>query len=156
MVPFPNFISIVPNIPRAQFKEIMENAVSRTQPGDTPGGTGRFAQISGFSMTWSGSGTAQVLNPDGTVATAGTRVKEVVLSDGTIIVTGGSVVAGPDLTVATIDFLANGGDQYPFRGVPFTRVGATYQQALSGYIRGPLAGSITAAQYPEGGEGRNT
>ena len=31
-----------------QFKEILENAVSRTQPGDTPGGTGRFAQVAGL------------------------------------------------------------------------------------------------------------
>jgi 5'-nucleotidase len=155
MVPFPNFVTIVPDIPRSQFKEILENAVSRTQPGDTPGGTGRFAQIAGFSMIWSGSGTAQVLNPDGTVAVPGTRVQDVVLWDGTLIVTAGIVVPGPDLNVATIDFLARGGDEYPYRGAPFTILGVTYQQALSNYIQGPLGGLITAAQYPEGGEGRN-
>lgn len=155
MVPFPNFVTIVPDIPRSQFKEILENTVSRTQPGDTPGGTGRFAQIAGFSMTWSGSGTAQVLNPDGTVATAGTRVQEVALDDGTTIVTGGAVVDGPDIGIAIVDFLARGGDEYPFRGAPFTAIGVSYQQALFNYIVGPLGGNITAVDYPVGGEGRN-
>ncbi|MBW7882927.1 MAG: 5'-nucleotidase C-terminal domain-containing protein [Caldilineaceae bacterium] len=154
MVPFPNFVSVLENIPRSQFKEILENAVSRTQPGDTPAGTGRFAQISGFRFTYSASGTAQVLNPDGTVAVPGTRVLEVVLDDGTVIVSGGSIVAGPDLTVATIDFLARGGDEYPFRGAPFTTVGVSYQQALANYIETGLGGVISAADYPVGGEGR--
>jgi 5'-nucleotidase len=161
MVPFANFVGVIPDIPRSQFKEILENAVSRTQPGDTPGGTGRFPQIAGFSMTWSGSGTAQVLNPDGTVATPGTRIQQVVLDDGTVIVSGGNVVAGPDINVSTIDFLARGGDQYPFRGAPFTVLGVSYQQALFNYIVAPTAdgglnGFISEAEYPEGGEGRNT
>jgi 5'-nucleotidase len=147
MVPFANFVTVLENIPRSQFKEIMENTVSRTQPGDTPGGTGRFAQIAGFTMIWSGSGTAQVLNPDGTVATPGTRVMEVVLNDETVIVTGGSVVSGPDLTVATIDFLARGGDEYPYRGAPFTVLGASYQQALANYIVDRLGGTIDGADY---------
>lgn len=156
MVPFPNFVTVLENIPRSQFKEILENAVSRTQPGDIPGGTGRFAQVSGFSFTYSASGTAQVLNPDGTVAVPGTRIREVQLNDGTVIVTGGVVQPGADLTVATIDFLARGGDQYPYRGAPFTTMGATYQQALSNYIVDGLGGLITAADYPVGGEGRIT
>ena len=155
MVPFSNFVTVVPGIPRSQFKEILENAVSRTQPGDAPGGTGRFAQISGFTMEWFASGTAQVLNPDGTVATPGTRVQEVQLNDSTVIVTAGAVVAGPNLSIATIDFLARGGDEYPYRGAPFTTMGVTYQQALSDYITMTLLGTITTFQYPEGGEGRN-
>jgi 5'-nucleotidase len=156
MVPFANFVTVLPDIPRSQFKEILENAVSRTQPGDMPGGTGRFAQISGFTFVWSGSGTAQVLDPDdGSVIVPGTRVVDVILDDGTPIVTAGALVPGPDLTIATIDFLARGGDQYPYRGAPFTSVGVTYQQALANYITDELGGLIAAAQYPEGGEGRN-
>jgi len=150
MVPFPNFVTVLENISRDQFKEILENAVSRTQPGDTPGGTGRFAQISGFNYEWSGSGTAQVLSADGIVLVPGTRVQEVTLDDGTEIVNLGAVEPGPDLTVATIDFLAKGGDQYPFRGAPFTSLGATYQQALENYIVDALGGSISAPDYAFG------
>jgi 5'-nucleotidase len=156
MVPFPNFVTVLENISRSQFKEILENAVSRTQPGDAPGGTGRFAQVSGFRFEWSASGTAQVLNPDGTVATPGTRIQYVELDDGPVIVIGGAVVPGPDLTVATIDFLARGGDEYPYRGAPFTALGVTYQQAVANYIVDGLGGLITAADYPVGGEGRIT
>jgi 5'-nucleotidase len=97
-----------------------------------------------------------VLDGDGNVVTPGTRIVDVVLDDGEVIVAGGAVVPGPALNIATIDFLARGGDQYPYRGAPFINVGASYQQALENYIVDSLAGSITAAQYPEGGEGRIT
>lgn len=149
MLPFANFLSLVPGVPRAQFKEILENAVSRVELVD-----GRFAQISGFSYTWDPAGTPQLLNDDGTVATPGTRVVDVVLDDGTVIVSGGAVVDGPPLNVATIDFLAQGGDQYPFRGAPYTTLGVTYQLALANYIEVGLSGLISAADYPWEGEDR--
>jgi 5'-nucleotidase len=122
----------------------MENAVSRIPDAD-----GRFAQIAGFTMEYEASGTAQELDDDGNVVTAGTRVQSIVLDDGTPIVQGGAVVNGPDLTVATIDFLANGGDQYPYRGAEFVRLGVSYQKALSNYVVDGLNGLISAAQYPE-------
>jgi 5'-nucleotidase len=150
IAPFPNFVSVVPNIPPAQFKEILENAVS-----SIPSADGRFAQVAGFSFTYDAAAQAQVVDNDGNVLTPGFRVKDVTLDDGTPIVTNGVVVGGaPAVSIATNDFSARGGDQYPFRGAPFTTIGVTYQQALSNYIQGPLAGLITAADYPEGGEGR--
>ncbi len=154
MVPFPNFVTVVENVPRTQVKELLENAVSRTQPGDLPGGTGRFAQVAGLRFTYLAGGTAMVIDVDGNVTTPGTRIEDATLDDGTPIVAGGAVVPGPDLTVGTVDFLARGGDQYPFRGLPFTSVGVSYQLALADYLQGPLAGTITAADYPQGGEGR--
>lgn len=96
-----------------------------------------------------------MLDAGGNVVTPGTRVVEVVLDDGTIV-SGGAVVTGPDLNIATIDFLARGGDQYPYRGASFTTLGITYQQALENYIETTLGGLITEAQYPLGGEGRIT
>ena len=91
---------------------------------------------------------------DGNVVVPGSRVQEVMLDDGTPIVTGGVVQPGPSINIATIDFSARGGDQYPFRGASFTPLGASYQQALSNYIQVGLSGVISAADYPEGGEGR--
>ena len=147
---FGNFVSIVPNIPPEQFKEIMENAVS-----SAPAADGRFAQISGFTLVYSLSGTAQVVDNDGNVLVPGSRVIDIVLDDGTYIVQGGAVVPGaPAVNISTNDFSARGGDQYPFRGAPFTTLGVTYQQALSNYIVDALNGLISAADYPEGGEGR--
>lgn len=151
IAPFPNFVSVVPDVPRAQFKEIVENLVSRIPLAD-----GRFGQVSGFQFTYDANGTAQVVTDDGVVTTPGSRVQSIVLDDGTVIVQNGAVVPGPAIAVATNDFSARGGDQYPFRGLPFTTVGVTYQQALSEYIVEDLGGLITAADYPEGGEGRIT
>jgi 2',3'-cyclic-nucleotide 2'-phosphodiesterase (5'-nucleotidase family) len=151
IAPFGNFVSIVPDVPREQFKEIMENAVS-----SIPAADGRFAQISGFSMVYNPAGTAQVVNNDGIVLTPGNRIVSIVLDDGTVIVSGGAVVPGPSVSISTNDFSARGGDQYPFRGAPFTTVGVTYQQALKNYIENALGGLISAADYPEGGEGRIT
>ena len=149
ILPFSNLVAIVSDLPREQFKEILENAVSRVEAGD-----GRFAQIAGFSFTWDPSGTAQILDESFAVTTPGTRIVDVELDDGTVIVQDGSVVAGDGIDIATIDFSARGGDQYPFRGAPFTSVGVSYQQALRNYIVTGLGGTITASDYPEGGEGR--
>jgi 5'-nucleotidase len=152
MVPFANFVSIVPDIPPEQLKEILENAVSRVEFVD-----GRFPQIAGFTLVYDAAGTAQILDEEGNVTTPGTRVVEVLLADGTPVVQDGAVVAGaPSVDVATIDFLARGGDQYPFRGAPFVTLGVTYFQAVLDYVVEDLAGVITALDYPEGGEGRIT
>jgi 5'-nucleotidase len=160
MAPFANFVSIVPDIPREQFKEILENAVACTQPSDfddNPNcGSGRFAQISGFKFVYSTLGDGMIQDVDGNVVQPGTRVMEVVLDSGQTIVLGGVVQPGPDINIAISTFLANGGDQYPFRGADYTTVGNTYQQALAGYINLALGGLIRTSQYPEGGEDRIT
>ena len=148
MVPFPNFLTVVENVPIAHFKELLENAVS-----DIDGSSGRFAQVAGFSMLYNPDETAQVVNDDGYVLTPGHRIRSVALDDGTVLIKDGAVVPGkPTVTIATIDFLVRGGDQYPFRDLPFTVLGATYQQALENYLRDLK--TVTAADYPEGGEGR--
>ena len=150
MLPFTNFLTVAPDVPRDQFKRIMENAVSQVEAV-----SGRWAQVSGFTFSYDPTGTAQVLDPnDNSLITPGDRIVDITLDNGTRIVENGAVVPGPGLSVATIDFLAQGGDQYPFGSVPFTVLGVTYQQALLRYIVDGLGGVISAADYPEGGEGR--
>ena len=77
--------------------------------GDAESGSGRFSQISGLSFEWSESGTAQLLDTDGKVEVAGTRIQREILDDGTTVVDGGQVVPVPCLSVTVIDFLAQGG-----------------------------------------------
>jgi 5'-nucleotidase len=152
MVPFPNFVAVVEDVPRDQFKDILENAVSRVEFVD-----GRFAQIAGFSYTWDATGTPMVIDDvTGEITQQGSRVVSVVLDDGTVVVENGAVVAGDPIDVATIDFLAKGGDEYPYEDLPFTTLGATYQQALANYLIDGVGGVVTAADYPSGGEGRIT
>jgi 5'-nucleotidase len=149
MLPFANFLTVVENVSREQFKEILENCVSRVEFVD-----GRFGQVAGCRFLYDIGGTPQELDDDLNVVTPGTRVVEVVLDSGVVLVNGGEVVPGPDVTVATINFLAGGGDQYPFRDAPFTLLGLSYQQTLQTYLEDGLGGLIAAADYPEGGEGR--
>lgn len=154
ILPFTNFVTIVPEIPRNQFKEIMEHAVAVL-----PGAGGQFAQISGFSIVVDTTGTAQEVDADGNVIVPGSRIVDLILDDGTDIVVGGVLQPGDDITVATIDFLARGGDAYPYRNAPFTSIGVTYQQALFNFITEPVSNGgleelISATEYPEGGEGR--
>jgi 5'-nucleotidase len=150
IAPFSNLVAVAPDIPPDQFKEIMENAVSAVETAD-----GRFAQIAGFKLSYDPAGTPQVLDENGNVTTPGARVREIILDDGTVIVQDGVVVEdAPSVNIATIDFLARNGDQYPFRDASFTVLGVSYQQALSNYITTALGGLISASQYPEGGEGR--
>ena len=150
IAPFSNFVAVVEDVAPEQLKEIMENAVAQVEQAD-----GRFAQIAGFAMTYDPKGAAQVLNEDGSVQTPGARVRELRLADGTPIVQAGAVAGGArPLTIATIDFLARGGDQYPFGNEAFTTLGVSYQQALAKFIEDGLGGTISAANYPEGGAGR--
>lgn len=149
IAPFGNFVAVVPEVLREQFKEILENAVS-----GIPAADGRFAQVAGFRFVYDPTRQAQQVDDHGTVLVPGERIRQVVLDDGTVIVQDGQVVPGAPISVATNDFSARGGDQYPFRGLPFTSVGLTYQQALADYLVVGLDGRVSAADYPEGGEGR--
>ncbi len=157
ILPFSNFVSIVPNIPATQFKEILENAVSRVSFID-----GRFLQVAGFTFEWQVSGTPQIVTNAGLVTTPGTRIRTVTLNDGTVLVQNGAVVSGASpVDIATIDFLAKGGDQSPYRGAPFTSIGIVYQLGLQNYLTAPtsiggLGGTVTSTQYPAGGSGRIT
>ncbi len=146
MVPFPNFVTVMEGVDRDVFLALLENAVSRIDAsGDAVGsGTGRFAQVAGFEFSYNSA------------VPAGSRVIDVTLDDGTPIVVGGVVQPGADLNVAVVDFTARGGDEYDWGDGVFTVLGISYQQALEDYIVEELGGVISAADYPEGGEGRIT
>ncbi len=154
ILPFTNFISVFEAIPRDQLKLILENAYSNVENVD-----GRFAQVSGMSVVFDPYETPAEIDDDGNVVNAGSRVQHVQLDDGTVLVENGVVQAGDPVSIATVDFLARGGDQYPFGDAPFSVLGTTYQQALFNYITadsadGGLGGTISAADYPVDGEGR--
>nr|MDE0500024.1 5'-nucleotidase C-terminal domain-containing protein [bacterium] len=151
VAPFRNFV-VVGEIPRETFWVLLEQAVDRI-----PRAGGHFAQVSGFTLTYDPSAPAREIARDGDCSLTGNpgeRVREVVLDDGTVIVSDGQVVPGDPVVLATIDFLANGGDCYPLADIEFTKLGVSYQQALANYISTDLGGTITAAAYPTDGAGR--
>ena len=153
IAPFRNFV-VVGEVPREVFHVLLEQAVGRI-----PGAGGQFPQVSGFRFTYDPSAPARETDRAGDCSLAGdpgSRVRDVTLDDGTAIMRDGAVVPGDPLVVATIDFLANGGDCYPLASIEFTSLGVTYQQALAAYIATDLGGQVTPAAYPVGGGDRIT
>jgi 5'-nucleotidase len=149
IAPFASFITVVESVSPAEFKLIVENALSKLPLED-----GRFGQIAGFTVTYDPAGKPLAFDAGGNPVNAGARVLSLRLNNGTYIVEDGAVVLGaPDVAIATIDFMARGGDQYAFPPRS-TTLGVSYQQALVSYIANALGGVISSAGYPEGGEGR--
>ena len=149
LLPFDNRLVAISNVSATDIKEILERSCSVS----TSGG-GQFLQIGGLKVTCSRAGTAIVVsNPTGdayagSVTTAGTRVKDVTLTDGRVLVKDGAVVAGaPAVTIVTNQFTAEGGDNYP-TFVKLTKVGfgVSYEQALYDYL---LSFPKNAAGLPE-------
>lgn len=153
IAPFANFVAVVPEVSRDTLRQLLERGVAAS-----PSAAGAFMQVGGLKFTYDVSKQAQVVTPGsgGTIVTPGERVQSVVLDDGTVIVENGQVVDGPAVSLATNDFSARGGDDYPFGGAAFTPVGVTYQASLEQYLTDALGGTVSAADYPEGGEGRIT
>ncbi len=90
---------------REQLKAALEHAVAATAPGATPG---QFGQVGGVIFSF---------DPD---RPAGDRVRTAGFSTPgpgfPIFVLEGQVIAGPPVRTVTLNFLANGGDAYPFAG----------------------------------------
>ena len=149
IAPFANFV-VVTEVPREVLKTLLEVAY-----GGLPDASGRFAQPAGFEVRVNAAAPAREIDDScALIGSEGERVLDVVLDDGTVIIADGAVVPGPDVPLATIDFLARGGDCYPLGALGFTAVGVSYQQALADYITGDLGGVVTAAEYPAAGTNR--
>lgn len=108
---FNNALSLV-TITATQLKDVMEHSVAATTATATPG---QFPQVGGFAFSFDPTGAAR------TTAGTGDRVKSLALIDENgnpteTIVEDGQVVGDPDRTfrLVTLNFLADGGDSYPF------------------------------------------
>lgn len=136
---FNNSLSIVA-VTATNLKVILEHSVAASTGTATPG---QFGQWGGLTFSWNPSGTAQTLTGTGaatTVATAGNRIQNAAIlnEDGTvrdILVQNGVVVGDPSraIKLVTLNFLADGGDSYPFQAVtiPGSRVDLQGNAALS-------------------------
>lgn len=143
MLPFDNFVSILNPLTPEQFKSALENAVERIENGD-----GAFLQIAGFRIIWDDLDGQAGVN----------RIVSAILDDGTPIVENYEVVDGaPSVYIVTNSFTAAGGDSYDeFGAAGFQNLGTSYQKVLFDFILAEdgVNGVISAADYPEGGEGR--
>jgi len=124
----------------AELKIILEHGVAATGPGLTPG---QFVQVGGLQFSFDPEGTAQVLGGGGAVLTEGARVQNVWLIDAEgkptqpIIVDGEVAEGAPEsIKVVTLNFLAGGGDGFPFAAFSeATDLAIGEQQALEDFLK---------------------
>ena len=108
---FNNELSLL-TLTAAQLLAVIEHAAARSQPGSTPG---QFAQVAGLAFSF------DISQP------AGSRVRSLVLTDANgnptdIVAQNGELVGDTERTfrIVTLNFLASGGDDYPFPIFPNT------------------------------------
>lgn len=117
-LPFNNGLVLV-TVTAEQLKQVLEHGVAATGPGITPG---QFPQVSGLHFEYDASKPAQMFDFDGNLVTAGERIRQAAIVDGSgnvvdTVVANGAVVGDPSRTfrMVTLDFVvAFGGDYYPF------------------------------------------
>ena len=108
---FNNGLSLL-TLTAAQLLEVVEHAIAEAQPGVN---TGQFPQVGGLAFSY------DVSQP------AGARVRSLVITDSNgnptdVVAQNGGVVGdeGRTFRIVTLDFLADGGDDYPYPNYPDT------------------------------------
>ena len=106
---FNNGLSLL-TLTAAQLLAVVEHAVAESDSGSTPG---QFAQVAGLAFSFDSS------------LPAGSRVRSLVITDAAgnpidIVAQNGGLIGDSEraFRIATLDFLANGGDDYPFPTFP--------------------------------------
>ena len=130
-----------------ELKWVMEHGVAGSGEGSTPG---QFPQVAGMRFSYDLAETAIVIS--GTqVLTEGTRIRSMAILDengitADIVVRNGELQGDPDreIKIVTLNFLAGGGDSYPFPafGDNVVETEICEQEALAAYLM---------ANYPVGG-----
>jgi 2',3'-cyclic-nucleotide 2'-phosphodiesterase (5'-nucleotidase family) len=130
VLPFGNIV-VTLNVNGAELKTMLENGVSRM-----PAVDGRFPQVSGLCFTYD------------IAAAAGSRVTNAVLAnpDGTCSATLVDLTSASTYKIAENDFMASGGDGYPFF-TPRVTTQDIMDQVTADYITAntPLAPFVLAA-----------
>lgn len=147
--PFYDFITIVEDVPPDVFKGILESAVSAiSDDGSLSGDTGKFPQLSNMSI---------VYNPK---RNPGKRIKQIKLNNGDFIVNNYKIVQyAPYVNIATLNFLARGGDDWNFGKSKKINLGVSIQNSVINFISesnkiGGLNKLILKKYYPKDGNNR--
>lgn len=161
MLPFGNNVSVVSGVSPAILKQVFERSCASGIAGG-----GQFLQFSGLKVTCKRTGTAIVIGTDGVITAEGARVQSIELTDGTKIVTAGTVVAGaPSVSLITTDFTAKGGDNFSMlKPLGYTNIGITYEDAMVQFLRSfpknaagvPTVPASDVRYSKQSGEGRFT
>lgn len=146
--PFNNFITIIENVSAEELKKVLENSLAELRADNLNNmipDSGRFPQLGNMSI---------IFNP---TRQPGNRVKEIRLQSGDVIVQNYKIVEfAPNIDVATLDFLARGGDNWDFGSRKKINIGVSVPNAIFSYItasnkKGGLNKVIHEKQYPPTG-----
>ncbi|MCB1877664.1 MAG: bifunctional metallophosphatase/5'-nucleotidase [Chromatiales bacterium] len=114
---FNNELSLL-TLSAAELKTALEHGVAATEPGATPG---RFPQVAGIRFSFDPSLAPRTIDGNGLQLTAGERIRSAALVDDSgnvtdVLVRDGVLQGDPDreIRIVTLNFLAGGGDDYPF------------------------------------------
>ena len=154
ILPFPNYIAVMEDVPAEVVKRILENAYSQLSTdvnGDILGEDGRFAHISGGVVTYDLSGEPYTHDASGATINPGSRIVSLVLDNGTVVVENGQSVDSVTVDMASVDFSMNGGDFYPFdqAGQPVLASDFLALDAFEEFLTVQLGGQVLAADYTE-------
>ena len=142
-----DFITIVNNVSPKDFKALVEATLSRLIMNKKIESCA-FPQLSNMSI---------IYNP---TRAAGNRVKQIKLKNGNLIVSNYKIVRfAPSVNIATLSFLANGGQLWNFGKSEKTNIGMPLQSALIDYIeattaKGGLSKLVLKQRYPSEGLNR--
>jgi YVTN family beta-propeller protein len=152
---FNNTLSLV-TVSAAELLQIIEHGVSASSPTSTPG---QFPQIGGVNFSWDVSRAAGDRVLSATIVDENGAILDVIARDGEVV---GN--ASRDIRVVTLNFLAGGGDNYPFPALGSDRVdlvqtgvrtgAATFaddgseQDALAEFLKANHATKETAYDMP--------
>lgn len=158
---FLNLVVRADGVTATQLKDVLEHAFAASTPAGSA--QGRFPQLSGLQVVY------DTTRPARTTPGTGERVRRIVLTrdpatsaDDLLLVDYGRVLNNlSTFSVASIDFLANGGDGYPLTPATgfffqYPTITRNYQEALADYLtltttRGGLSalgGTVTTTRYP--------
>lgn len=142
--PFGNLLSILPRAKATTLKDALENAVRLL-----PAPSGAFAQIAGARMWIDTTRPGARIDASGAIVQRGSRVRTLVLGDADTLVRDGEVTdSSRRVVVATLNFLALGGDAYPFKGDSVVHTAVPQHMFLRDFVMQELGGTIAASRYP--------
>lgn len=141
-------LTLMTNVNATQLKRLLEWSFANV-------GGPEFLQMTGLRVEWDPNGTAQVLDEAGEVVTAGTRVRQLRIIGGAVLVENGEVRENaPVLALATTDRLARGLLGNPVVGANRVNLGLSLPQALDRFLVEALQRRVRSNDFPVDGRER--
>jgi 5'-nucleotidase len=141
-------LAVLNQLSAASLKALVERGLAEL-------GSDAFLQFSNLELEADLAQQAQVLAEDGTVATAGARVRRLATPGGVVLVEDGAILtSAPALNVAVTDALFAGRYGLRLPELDGAFVGVDLRQAVDSYLVNNLAGQVAADRFPAEGLNR--